>query len=61
VTALADPTRSDRQCLEERLAELRELATLMRGDEGTWRLASVPAPDGSSGPAAAMRASMRSS
>ena len=39
MTTLADPTQSDRQRLEERLAELRELAALMRGDEGTRRLA----------------------
>jgi hypothetical protein len=31
VTTLADPTRSDRQRLEERLGELRELAALMTG------------------------------
>ena len=39
MTTLADPTRSDRQRLEARLAELRKLAALMRGDEGTRRLA----------------------
>jgi hypothetical protein len=33
VTALADLTRSDRQRLEDRLTELRELPTLMRNPE----------------------------
>jgi hypothetical protein len=42
VTAIADLlTRADRQRLEERLAELRDLAGLMREPGG---LASVPEP-----------------